>query len=659
MDVNAFDTADVYGMSEEELALLEEALFGEVYEPLQKYCPQKPFPKQRELLNRQEREVFFGGSAGPGKSSALLMAALRYVHVPQYSCLILRRDYARLSLPGSIMSRAKEWLSGTDARWSQQTKTWTFPSGAQIQFGYIDNPNDRFRYASSEFQRIIYDELTEFQLADDESNPYLFLFSRLRKTSDNPVPLQVIAASNPGNIGHPWVKKRFITQEATDWMMENTDEIRVFHPTPDRVFIPAVLRDNPAINPDEYIPSLEHLPKVTRERLLKGDWSIREDSLIPAADLMRYEITDGTIAIYDATGELVASWHESESYRFATCDPAGTSQDRAKSARGREHSWSVIGVWDKSPAHVGRFLVCRNVWRRKVGFNSLCDALRQTEEEWQTTRIRIENEKLGEAAVDVLADEISIDTVPTGGKDKVTRAGPLMQMIERHEFALPRAADWLDVYESELLTWTGHPDEQADQVDMSAYAAIEAQGRGLGIWPPELFGPAIWLDAYPVPSQIVSVVLPVRPEDLGQGRKGAVVTVGVRGDGLFYVDCEMADEPFAAMLERVRTTEVAFGRIAEYVVVPASSVEMASLLLPSVYYEATLTPTVFGFDLERSQFRDPAALTQLVTERRFRLRRGSAGCRTLAARFKAFPHTKEIAAMQAIGLAIETLAINR
>ena len=49
------------------------------------------------------------------------------------------------------------------------------------------------------------DELTELREED-----YLFLFSRLRRCTTSLVPLRVRAATNPGNVGHDWVKQRFI-----------------------------------------------------------------------------------------------------------------------------------------------------------------------------------------------------------------------------------------------------------------------------------------------------------------------------------------------------------------------------------------------------------------------------------------------------------------
>src|SRR5688572_25485242 len=92
------------------------------------YVPETPSDTQRAFLALDTPEALYGGAAGGGKSSALLMAALQHVHVPGYAALLLRRTYADLSLPGALMDRAREWLMNTDARWNAQTKTWHFPS---------------------------------------------------------------------------------------------------------------------------------------------------------------------------------------------------------------------------------------------------------------------------------------------------------------------------------------------------------------------------------------------------------------------------------------------------------------------------------------------------------------------------------------------------
>lgn len=211
------------------------------------WCPHAPTAKQSEFLALEDLEALYGGAAGGGKSDALLMAALQHVQIPGYSALLLRRTYSDLSLPGAIMDRAHTWLRGSAANWNDVKKRWTFPSGATIQFGYLDTAKDRYRYQSSEFQFIGFDELTQF----DELS-YRYLFSRLRRRTDIEVPLRMRAATNPGGIGHDWVKARFIEG--------------------DHRFVPARLEDNPHADQVAYRTSLAELDSVTRRQLESGVW---------------------------------------------------------------------------------------------------------------------------------------------------------------------------------------------------------------------------------------------------------------------------------------------------------------------------------------------------------------------------------------------------
>lgn len=223
---------------------------------LNEYIPHFPTPRQAAFLLLDCREAFYGGAAGGGKSDALLMAALQYVDVPGYAALLFRRTYADLSLPEALMDRAQEWLAPTDAQWTSKTKTWLFPSGATLTFGYLEQERQKFRYQSSAFQFIGFDELTQFS-----ESQYRYLFSRLRRLEHmKDVPLRQRSASNPGNIGHDWVKQRFLIEG----------------PANGRVFIPAKLADNPHLDREEYVKSLAQLDPVTREQLLNGDWTARE-----------------------------------------------------------------------------------------------------------------------------------------------------------------------------------------------------------------------------------------------------------------------------------------------------------------------------------------------------------------------------------------------
>jgi hypothetical protein len=231
---------------------------------LTRYIPYPPHPPQQAFLLLSDlgiKEALYGGAAGGGKSDALLMAALQYVDVPGYAALLLRKTYADLALPGAIMDRSKLWLTGTDARWSETDKTWRFPAGATLSFGYLQTANDKYRYQGAEFQYVGFDELTQF-----DEDDYLYLFSRLRKPEQGQlsrVPVRMRAASNPPATARGrWVDGRFAITKGE----------RV----PDRVFIPAKLPDNPSVNQEAYRASLGELDPQTRAQLLDGDWTARQ-----------------------------------------------------------------------------------------------------------------------------------------------------------------------------------------------------------------------------------------------------------------------------------------------------------------------------------------------------------------------------------------------
>lgn len=219
--------------------------------------PGDNFPQAAFLLT-PHREVLFGGAAGPGKTAGLLMAALQYVDVPGYAAILMRRTYRQLALPGQLLDMARSSLRNTDAKWNREEARFEFPSGAVIVFGHLDSERDLEDALGPTYQFIGFDELTQFP-----EPHYLELFARLRRPHDesNPlskVPLRVRGASNPGGRGHRWVKQRF--------MVENS---------PDRLFIPARLANNPGIDAESYIESLMNLAPHRRKQMLDGDWEAK------------------------------------------------------------------------------------------------------------------------------------------------------------------------------------------------------------------------------------------------------------------------------------------------------------------------------------------------------------------------------------------------
>ena len=283
-----------------------------------KYIPQAPTDRQAAFLARHEKEVFYGGAAGGGKSSALLMAALQYVHVPNYSALIIRRTLRDLDLPDSIMSRAKQWLAGTDAQWNNIRHIVTFPkSGATLTFGYLDSAADQYGYQGAAFQGIFFDEVTQFP-----EQWYRYLFSRLRKLAGAKVPLRVWCAGNPGGIGHEWVKRRFV-----DYVGDA------------RAFVPATLADNPHLD-ESYRESLAVLDETTRRQLEDGIW-IRDAAglvypfddadIIDAAPACQYHLLAMDYGYTDATSFTVYGWRDNDPnvYVLQSYKSQGTTPSRA------------------------------------------------------------------------------------------------------------------------------------------------------------------------------------------------------------------------------------------------------------------------------------------------------------------------------------------
>lgn len=235
----------------------------------------KPFEGQQEaFINYKGREALFGGQAGPGKTECLVMDFLDQIWHPRYNAIIFRRTFKDLEKPDGAMMRSKLYYPQMGGVFTKGEGLWSFPSGATISFGGLEYRDDVRKYQSSQFQAIGFDELTHF-----EEFQYLYMFSRLREPYDNSgLYLKMRGATNPGGIGHYWVKERFVTQdiefnEGHFALIEN-EHVRVDsnHPNAyERRFFRATRADNPALD-KKYEHNLDMLPEIERKRLKEGDW---------------------------------------------------------------------------------------------------------------------------------------------------------------------------------------------------------------------------------------------------------------------------------------------------------------------------------------------------------------------------------------------------
>ena len=219
---------------------------------------------QTDFLAAGEKDVLYGGAAGGGKSFAMLIDPLRYCHVKEHRALILRRTMPELR---ELIDKAREIYPKAfkGARFKEVEKVWYFPSGAKIEFGFLEKDADVYRYQGQAYSWIGFDEITHLPTEFG----WNYLASRLRTT--NPaIKTYLRCTANPGGVGAHWVKKRYVEPTEPNKSFEGSDGLT-------RKFIPARLMDNPYLAQDgEYERMLMSLPPIQRRQLLEGNWEVNE-----------------------------------------------------------------------------------------------------------------------------------------------------------------------------------------------------------------------------------------------------------------------------------------------------------------------------------------------------------------------------------------------
>jgi Phage terminase large subunit len=218
-------------------------------------------PKQREFDEAVEKYkcVLFGGAKGGGKSHGL-------------RSVILKRRFQYPGTVGAIFRRTYEELEANHIRplftaypslepfYNKTRHVLNIPNGSVLEFNHCDKERDLRLYQGREIHDIGIDEVGQW--IED-------WFQRLRGSNRSAVPgvkARMMLTGNPGDIGHKWMKRLFITREFTEREDPN-----------DYYFIQSKVYDNAALmdNDPEYIRNLEAEPNALRRRAyLDGDWDI-------------------------------------------------------------------------------------------------------------------------------------------------------------------------------------------------------------------------------------------------------------------------------------------------------------------------------------------------------------------------------------------------
>lgn len=451
-------------------------------------------PKQRLFLSLEHREVLYGGSAGCGKSDALLLSAMQYLDVPDYSAIIFRRTFTDLNQPGALMERARGWFTNTNARWSAYERAWYFPTGkgrkpARLSFAYLADDGDKYNYQGAEFSGVFFDELTQHPFTS-----YSYLFSRLRRLKNSLVPMRMRSSTNPGGHFGDWVKDSFITDEylhASPYEQANG----VWHKDTDcgecnatgiinaepciycegaghrrRYFVPARLMDNPSIDLAEYSRSLIELPPLERHRLEHGDWSITEQGNLFRMESLRYysRVGDHFKLIRPGQSDLLVTLQELQF--FITADTASMEKTTA--------DYTAISTWafhQKTGSLILIFcLLC------KMDVPKIAPALINQSAASKSTFAMIEEAHCGIGVIQELrgpkGNGMAILNYSPGGHDKVARSTTAQIKVDAGQVYFPSGRPgWLDPCIAQLIGFPMFSND--DFVDTLSMAASWAHSR--------------------------------------------------------------------------------------------------------------------------------------------------------------------------------------
>lgn len=215
-----------------------------------------PNPKQWDFLRATAPYVLYGGAKGGGKSFVIrLKAKLLCLQHPGIRCLILRKTFPELRENHQLPLQVE--LNGF-AKWKDAEKAFVFPTGSRIRLGYCDTESDVLQYLGQEYDVMFIDEatlMTEYVLE--------MLKSSVRGVND--FPKRTYYATNPGGVGHQYIKRLFIDRSFKG--DENPD---------DYVFIQATVYDNKQLLDKDpgYLNRLKSMPEEQRKAYLDGDWNV-------------------------------------------------------------------------------------------------------------------------------------------------------------------------------------------------------------------------------------------------------------------------------------------------------------------------------------------------------------------------------------------------
>lgn len=446
----------------------------------------QPYPKQ-ELATRLADtvdETLFGGAAGPGKTEWGIEYAIDQMErFPGNRGGIFRRVFP--SLERTIIPRAKAKLVPTGrAAWNGQTHTFTFANGSILELASLQYADTVLDHQGAEYGFIFFEEITEFLQSQWE-----YMLGRLRAPTEGIRP-RAIATTNPGGVGHLWVKRRWVKPKKEDipvdsetptpyhpWRPRPIDGVDdPAHPPGTRVFVPATHEDNPMllVRDPGYLSRLRaQSDRGLRLAMEKGDWDAID--AVEGALWHMADIDGGRVAKAPAIIRRVLALDPSDGEE--TGDEFGVCV-AAKGMNGNAYIEGSDG-WKMSVRRMARAAI-------NLYYQVHADA------------IVIERNHGGKWMIDVFRQiDQSVRIIEVwASHGKITRAEPVSHLFEHDpeaEYERRYRARMVGTHpqlEEELISYAGPPMPSPNRMDAMVWALTE-----LMVGPVEIDVEGVYVDA--------------------------------------------------------------------------------------------------------------------------------------------------------------------
>lgn len=443
----------------------------------------RPQPGPQEaFLSSKADIVLYGGSAGGGKSFALLLEGLRHINNPRFNAMIFRRNNTMIRNQGGLWDESMNMFMPAGGHPRQHMLDWSFPSGANVKFGHLEHETTVYNYQGGQICYLGFDELTHFT-----ESQFFYLLSRNRSVCG--VKPYCRMTTNPdkdswvrrfinwwiGEDGFPipersGVVRYFVRKDGDILWGDTPEELAEFGIPKSFTFIPAKLSDNQILmkNDPGYLANLMAQNVVERAKLLDGNWNVSYSdfgSVLNRNDFSRYDNT-----LTNHKGEIIYPPFIKTYFVVDSASTTKTSSD-----------YSVIGFFGETTD--GRFYIIdwfRGRLEEPELEQKIVDMWYQHKGRFSPQGVWIEATSASAGSkIRLQRQGLPIFDLDHQGRDKFKRLNDGLGIIKSKFVHVPTQASWVDTFFAECECFRADMkhvlmDKETlphdDQVDVLAYA---------------------------------------------------------------------------------------------------------------------------------------------------------------------------------------------